>query len=243
MKKIIALLSLMLCIFATAQENATGEYMYIFHSDNRIERVEVAKIDSVTFVDPFQAVDLGLPSGIKWASFNVGARAPWEYGDYYAWGETEEKEDYSWETYKWCNGTSTSMTKYCTAKWFGTIDNKTVLDLEDDVANVLWGGDWRMPTLSEVNELKEHCTWEWTNVNGVDGYKVTGPNGNSIFLPAAGYSYGTDVYNRGDYGYFWSSSAQGYYSYLAYGLSFGDGDCGLSSYERCYGQAVRPVIE
>ena len=76
MKKIITLLSLMLCIFVTAQENATGEYMYIFHSDNRIERVEVAKIDSVTFVDPYQAVDLGLPSGIKWASFNVGARAP-----------------------------------------------------------------------------------------------------------------------------------------------------------------------
>ena len=252
MKKIITLFGLMLCMFATAQEAV--DTMYIYRNDNVIERIPVSKIDSVVFVAPvtpqYEAVDLGL--SVRWASFNVGATKPEEYGGYYAWGETEEKEDYSWETYKWCNGTSTSMTKYCTGKWFGTIDHKTVLDLEDDIAHVKWGGDWRMPTKEEQRELLNNCTWTRATQNGVNGYKVTGPNGNSIFLPAAGYRYGTDVYNRGDYGYFWSSSAQGYYSYSAlglsfgdgdYDLSFGDGDCGSSNYERCYGQAVRPVIE
>ena len=242
MKKIIALLSLMLCMFATAQENATGEYMYIFHSDNRIERVEVAKIDSVTFVDPYQAVDLGLPSGIKWASFNVGARAPWEYGDYYAWGETEEKEDYSWETYKWCNGTSTSMTKYCTNSDYGTVDNKSVLDPEDDVATVKWGGDWRMPTEAEQAELRNNCDWEWTEVDGVAGYNVKSRvNGNSIFLPAAGYCRDADVKSKGDVGYYWSSSLDGSNSSYAFCLGFDENDNGRYGYYRFYGRTVRPV--
>ena len=238
MKKIITLLSLMLCMFVTAQENATGEYMYIFHSDNRIERVEVAKIDSVTFVDPYQAVDLGLPSGIKWASFNVGARAPWEYGGYYAWGETEEKEDYSWETYKWCNGSNDTMTKYCTDSRYGTVDNKTELDADDDVAHVKWGGDWRMPTKAEQNELRDKCTWEWTSQNGVDGYKVTGPNGNSIFLPAAGSRYGLSSGN----GFYWSRSLHDYGSEAAGGLFFYNGVYDLYDADRrFFGESVRPV--
>lgn len=125
-----------------------------------------------------EAVDLGL--SVKWATCNVGADSPEEYGDYYAWGETEVKSEYSWETYKWSNDSADSFTKYCQA------DNKIILDSEDDVAHVKWGGNWRMPTMDEVNELCDKCTWEWTTVNGVAGQLVTGPNGNSIFLPAAG---------------------------------------------------------
>ena len=240
MKKIITILSLMLCMFATAQENATGEYMYIFHSDNRIERVEVAKIDSVTFVDPYQAVDLGLPSGIKWASFNVGARAPWEYGGYYAWGETEEKEDYSWETYKWCNGSDDTMTKYCTNSSYGTIDNKIALDPEDDVATVQWGGEWRIPTSDEIEELKTKCTWQETILNGINGYEITGPNGNSIFMPVAGYGVGNGVYDLDGFGRYWSSELKSGSNDAAYGLDFGNGYYWNGDY-RWHGRSVRPV--
>ena len=200
------------------------------------------------FYKPFDSngydyVDLGLPSGIKWASFNVGATKPEEYGGYYAWGETEEKENYSWSTYKWCNGSSSTMTKYCTDSSYGAVDNKTVLDPEDDVAHVKWGGDWRMPTKAEQDELRNNCTWAWATQNGVNGYKVTGPNGNSIFLPAAGYRLGADVSDRGGYGGYWSGSLSSYRSDCAYDLSFNDDDFGWNGNYRYYGRSVRPVLK
>jgi hypothetical protein len=130
-------------------------------------------------------VDLGL--SVKWATCNVGATKPEEYGDYFAWGETTPKDAYDWSTYKWCNGGPSTQTKYCTNSSYGTVDNKTTLDLSDDAACANWGGSWRMPTRAEQDELRNNCTWTWTTQNGVNGYKVTGTNGNSIFLPAAGY--------------------------------------------------------
>jgi hypothetical protein len=154
-----------------------------------------------------ECVDLGLPSGLLWATYNVGATKPEEYGSYYAWGETEEKENYNWSTYKWCNGNSKTLTKYCINSNYGTVDNKTVLDLEDDVAHVKWGSDWRMPTREEYKELCNNCTWTWTTLNGVNGYRVTGSNGNSLFLPAVGGNYGTEVEYSGLFGCYWSSSS------------------------------------
>ena len=189
-----------------------------------------------------EAIDLGLPSGIKWASCNVGATSPEEYGGYYAWGETEEKSNYSWSTYKYCNGTSTSMTKYCTNSSYGTVDNKTTLEPGDDVAHVKWGGSWRMPTIAEQRELLNNCTWQWTTLNGVYGYRVTGPNGNSIFLPAAGYRRGSGVSDQGSGGYCWSGSLSSYRSYDAYYLYFYSG-CGWGNDSRYYGRSVRPVYE
>lgn len=189
-----------------------------------------------------EAIDLGLPSGIKWANMNVGASVPEEYGGYYAWGETEEKDNYSWSTYKWCNGSYDTLTKYCFDSDYGTVDNKTVLDPQDDVAHVKWGGTWRMPTLDEQKELLNKCTWTWITQNGVNGYKVTGPNGNSIFLPAAGYRGGTGVDYRGSDGYYRSSSLySNFSSYYACGLIFDTGDRGWYGSYRCYGQSVRPV--
>ena len=188
-------------------------------------------------------VDLGLPSGLKWATCNVGANNPWEYGGYYAWGETEEKSNYSWSTYKWCNGSYDSLTKYCTSSSYGTVDNKTVLDPEDDVAHVKWGGSWRMPTKAELDELRNNCTWNWTTLNGVNGYTVTGPNGNSIFLPAAGYRYGSEAYYRGVYGSFWSSSLYSSDSNFAYYLYFYSDFHDWNSSLRNYGRSVRPVSE
>ena len=245
MKKIITLFSLMLCLFATAQEAV--DTMYIYRNDNIIERIPVSKIDSVVFVQPavpetqYEAVDLGL--SVKWATMNVGATSPEDYGGYYAWGETEEKDNYDWSTYKWCNGSYDTQTKYCTDSYYGTVDNKTVLDPEDDVAQVKWSGSWRMPTKAEQDELRTNCTWTWTTQNGVNGYKVTGPNGNSIFLPAAGYRFGSEVYYRGSYGYYWSSSLSSSNNGYACNLYFDSGryDWNLSS--RCSGLSVRPVSD
>lgn len=172
---------------------------------------------------PPEAVDLGLPSGLKWASFNLGATKPEEYGGYFAWGETEPyyssqnpliwkegKEDgYTWSSYRWCMGSEYTLTKYCQRTdrgYNGYTDDKTVLDPVDDAANVNLGGKWRMPTDSEFSELQYNCSWVWTSLNGIYGLRVTGPNGNSIFLPTAGIRGGTNLtYALAD-GCYWSSS-------------------------------------
>ena len=131
-------------------------------------------------------VDLGL--SVKWATMNVGATSPEEYGYYFAWGETEPKDYYHSSTYKWCNGSYNNLTKYCIDSDFGTVDNKTVLDLADDAAHINWGGAWRMPTVEEQQELLNNCTWTWTTQNGVNGYLVTSKkNGNSFFLACSGF--------------------------------------------------------
>ena len=188
------------------------------------------------------AVNLGL--SVKWASWNVGAESPEDYGGYYAWGETEEKSSYDWSTYKWCDGSYDTQTKYCTASDYGIVDNKTVLDSWDDVAHVKWGGGWRMPTRDEIKELCEKCSWEWTSVNGIYGQKVTGPNGNSIFLPAAGFRDGTEVYRRGSRGRYWSGTLDEDYSSSACYLLFDSvrgywsGGC-----IRRGGLTVRPVTD
>jgi hypothetical protein len=140
-------------------------------------------------VNPQQdAVDLGLPSGTLWATCNVGASSPEESGDAFAWGETEPVGEYDWNNpwsnYKWCNGSSDTLTKYCTDSDYGTVDNLTELEPEDDAAWVNWGPMWRMPNEEQFDELEENCTWKWSTKNGVEGRLITGPNGNSIFLPA-----------------------------------------------------------
>ena len=185
-------------------------------------------------------VDLGL--SVKWATCNVGATKPEEYGDYFAWGETQPKNTYDWSTYKWCNGSYNTLTKYNNSSSYGTVDNKTVLDLSDDAARANWGGSWRMPTKAEQDELREQCTWTWTTQNGVNGYKVTSKkNGNSIFLPAAGYRSGSSLNNAGGYGYYWSSSLYTDSPYGAYDLYFNSDSVDWSGSSRYYGQSVRPV--
>ena len=163
----------------------------------------------VTVVMP-DAIDLGL--SIKWASFNLGATSPEGYGDYYAWGETEPKSKYDWETYKWANGSEKKLTKYCSADlvtfWEGSgaPDNKLQLDIDDDAAHKRLGGRWRMPTFEEWMELIENCKQTLTTLNGIRGYRLTGPNGNSIFLPAAGNIFGANLSDAGSSAFFWSSS-------------------------------------
>ena len=190
-------------------------------------------------------VDLGL--SVKWATCNVGATKPEEYGDYFAWGETQPKSTYDWSTYKYCNGSSTSLTKYCTSSSYGTVDNKTTLDLSDDAARANWGGSWRMPTGAELTELLEQCTWTWTTQNGVYGYKVTskksGYSNKSIFLPAAGYRYDSSLRSAGSYGIYWSSllltssSSSAFYLYFYSSYVVGSGNTRYS------GVSVRPVCQ
>ena len=190
------------------------------------------------------SVDLGLPSGTLWADRNVGADSPEGYGDYFAWGETEPKSAYTWDTYKWCKGSKGSyetLTKYCYESTYGTVDNKTVLDLEDDAAYVNMGAEWRMPTETQMSELNTKCTWTWTTQNGTKGYKVTGPNGNSIFLPAAGFRLGSSLYNAGANGAYWSASLDESYPVNAWYLYFYSSDHGTYSYNRNYGHTVRAV--
>ena len=192
-------------------------------------------------------VDLGLPSGLKWATCNVGADSPEDYGDYFAWGETQPKDYYDWSTYKYCNGSSTTMTKYCTKSSYGTVDNKTTLELTDDAAHVNWGGNWRMPTTAEQEELmsSSNCTWTWTTQNGVNGYKVTSVvNRNSIFLPAAGYRYDDGLDDAGSTGDYWSSSLYTNNNNSAYYVYFNSSYVDWGNYGSRYaGRTVRAVCE
>ncbi len=192
-------------------------------------------------------VDLGL--SVKWATMNVGATSVTGYGNYYAWGETEPQSSnsYYFDSYKWVNGTSSYMTKYCVSTSYGTVDNNTTLDAEDDAASVNWGGAWRMPTHAEQVELVSNCTWKWvTSYNNVsvNGYVVTGSNGNSIFLPATGYRNSGSLISAGSLGVYWSSSLNESYSNCAWVLYFDSGSR-YSGYgnNRYYGQSVRAVCE
>ena len=199
---------------------------------------------NLSLPDSVEAVDLGLPSGLKWATMNVGASKPEEYGEYFAWGETQPKSDYRWSTYKWCNGSANTQTKYNTKSSYGTVDNKTVLDPDDDAAHANWGGSWRMPTDKEWTELRTKCTWTWTSQNGVNGSLITGPNGKSIFLPAAGLRGGPNLNTAGSYGYYWSSSLYSVIPTGAYYVFFSSGTVLRSSGDyRSYGRSVRPVTE
>lgn len=196
-------------------------------------------------------VDLGL--SVRWATSNIGADIPSDYGNYYAWGEIETKSNYDWSKYKYCNNSGSNFTKYCTNKSSGYnnfIDEKTTLELSDDVANVIWGGNCRMPTKTEYEELvnSDNCTWTWTTQNGKKGYKVTskksGYTDRSIFLPAAGYRNSTSLNSAGSQGYYWSSSLDTSHPYDAWKLKFTSGAHGTYDYDgfgRDRGMSVRPV--
>ena len=215
-----------------------------------------------TTPSPVEYVDLGLPSGLKWAKCNLGASKPSDYGDYYAWGETAPKAEYSWATYKWMQaGQSDSkyITKYTFADgktegiWYDSSgnfigDNLTTLRPADDAATQQLGSPWRMPTYDEIKELITKCTWTWTTQDGVSGYQVDGPNGNAIFLPAAGYREGSALGSAGSRGFYLSNSHSSYATYstrsndLVFRIYFySNGLQGMDTYFRYQGFTVRPV--
>ncbi len=189
-----------------------------------------------------EAIDLGLPSGLRWASFNLGATTPDEHGAYYAWGEIEEKDNYGWSTYSHCDG------GMATIHDLGIDISGTIYD----AARMNWGGSWRMPTHAEAQELVDNCTWRWTTVNGVTGREGTGPNGNTIFLPATGYRAGNSTYSDGIYGSYWTAThvgslnADGSYSLGAancYYLSVSRMKTYVDAYYQNEGYNIRAVCE
>ena len=206
-----------------------------------------------------RAVDLGL--SVRWANANLGADMPSSFGDYYAWGETKAfgEEDYSnqmnfnynrpathvktfysWLTYKYCDGLEPIMTKYCSDHDYGIVDDKAELEPEDDVAHLHLRRDWHIPTYGEMKELVMRCVWVWTDINGTKGFQVFGPNGNSIFLPAAGcrgYSSRRSI----DNGYYWTSLVDDSYQCNAHCLYFHSGNVSNYYLGRYLGQSIRPV--
>ncbi len=183
--------------------------------------------DRIVTINGHDWVDLGLPSGLKWATCNVGATSPEDYGNYYAWGETTTKASYD---------QSNSVTY-----------NQQINDFSGnatyDAARANWGSTWRMPTQAEMEELINNCTWTWTTQNGVNGRRVTGPNGNSIFLPAAGYCYGSSRYGVGEDGVYWSSTPDESGTYGAYYLGFDYRFRSVRWDDRYGGHTVRPVSD
>lgn len=218
----------------------------VLHMDNSQSfEFDVSHLDSITFVvSEHEFVDLGLPSGTLWATCNVGASSPEEYGDYFAWGETQAKSDYSWDTYQYCEGSSSTLTKYCYQSDYGYngfTDNLTELLPEDDAATANWGDEWQMPSSEQIEELLNNTTTTWTTKGDVYGRLCTSSNGNSIFLPAAGYRVLTELDGAGIIGSYWSCSLGTSDSYYPCSLYFFVVNIYRNNAVRACGRTIRPV--
>ena len=188
-------------------------------------------------------VNLGLPSGLLWATCNVGADTPEGYGDYFAWGETRPKDGYDWDNYVYCDDVYSQLIKYCNNSNYGYngfTDNLTTLLPDDDAATVTWGNGWLLPTKEEWEELHENTTHTWYTLNGVNGYLFTAANGNSLFLPAAGSQLGDNFIGEGNGGFYWSSSLYLDNPYSAW-CFFSSSICYINGYGRISGKSVRAV--
>jgi uncharacterized repeat protein (TIGR02543 family) len=199
---------------------------------------------STGIADGHEWVDLGF--GTKWATMNVGAESPEDYGDYFAWAETSTKSTYNWSTYKWWSVNANSLTKYCGKSQYGAVDNRVIVNSSDDAAYVNWGSNWRYPSTNEFSVLMNpnFTKWTWTTQNGVNGYKVTSLiNGNSIFLPAAGMYKDSNTIGVGTYGYYWTDLVYSYQPFESYMPYFNSKEKDSKTTElRYYGCSIRPVL-
>ncbi len=240
-----------LTFLTNTQGTSRTDITYIKSKNTNLQNLKITTIQKGDYVcNGHEYVDLGLPSGTLWATCNVGANSPEEYGDYFAWGETtgykSGKTYFNWSSYKWCNGSKNTLTKYCNSSEYGKVDNKIQLESTDDAATVNWGSGWCTPSLEQQQELCWYTDCEWTTINGVYGHKITSKtNGNSIFLPITGYFNETGlVYTN--IGIYWSSSCcTELHSYGAYELSSGNRgsiSAGAGVVPHCYGLPIRPVL-
>ena len=214
------------------------KYYVRAYATNEVGTAYGEEVSFTTLLDPANGreyVDLGL--SVKWATCNVGATSPEEYGDYFAWGETSTKETYDDDN---CPTYGLIISQLQAQ---GYIDSEGNLTSQYDAATANWGGDWRMPTYDELNELRTKCTWEWINTNDFKGCSVTGPNGNKIFLPAAGCRNGSSLIGAGSGGGYWGSTPYEDDDYSAYDLYFNSSNHGMGYYFRDGGRSVRPILE
>lgn len=244
---------LVTCDLNELRANTTYYYVIVAKTQrNKNVYGEVMSFTTKDFTDFANngEVDLGL--SVKWAVSNLSASGlcarPEEYGDYYAWGEIEPKSSYSWAEYKHYGPRGKygirGFTKYNANKYAGTVDNKKLLESKDDAAKMILGDNWRIPTSEEWTELLTKCTVEGTQLNGIYGYEVVGPNGNSIFFPSPGRRYDTGLEDEGDYGYYWSSSLMTDDPKIAWYVKFGyRGAISEYDYYRINGFSIRPVSE
>ena len=231
-------------------ETKVGQIPYPESSAAQVVRNKIKSFKPVELTvngDTHEYVDLGLPSGLLWATCNIGADTPEAYGDYFAWGETTPKDTYDWSTYQYCNGSYNTLTKYCQNSSYGYngfTDNLTTLESGDDAATANWGDGWRMPTKAEFEELLNNTTNEWTIQNGVNGWLFTANDGsgNSLFLPAAGNYWEGELYNANDLGQYWSSLITDFAG-NAWCILFTMEYCRMDEFGRYYGSTVRPVRE
>ena len=191
----------------------------------------------------YEYVDLGLPSGTLWATVNVGADMPEGYGHYFAWGETQPKDCYDWDSYVYCDNTYGRLTKYCSDPIYGYegfTDDLTTLLPDDDAATATWGNGWRMPTKEEWEELYENTTITWITQDGVNGMLFTAANGNSMFLPTAGVQMANHILGVGYCCYYWSNSLYLESPLSAWGF-LGSSTCIIGGHGRIGGMSVRAV--
>lgn len=213
MRNCVSLLVLFMLMLAPSTTHAQEYLRGDVNNDGQVNMDDLSSLINYLLTGAWpdhgnhEYVDLGLPSGTLWATCNLGASSPEENGDYFAWGETVPKNEYTYGNYKWWYHDENGyryISKYNTDSNFGPVDGKTELEPEDDAAYVNWGSSWRMPSYDQVAELVNTCSWQWTSRNGVTGHLITGTNGNTMFLPAAGYCDGSSPEYVGTYGNFWS---------------------------------------
>lgn len=259
MKKIITLAAMIGSLFLFA--SCGGKTIDPDDSGNEVEKPEDKPEDDGPYVDGsgtvagHEALDLG--TGILWATTNIGAENPQDYGTYFSWGEVAKKETYTWANYKWSDGfvpqttkdyEELKMTKYCLFKVYGTKDDKKVLEPADDAAAQIWKNGWRMPTKAEVEDLLAKCEWEWSRVDGLYGYKISSKKtGKSIFLPAAGMIAADGSHNSAFMCNYWTSSLhdqnEQYYAYSFVYLNDDKDENSryISHTYRYLGMTIRPV--
>lgn len=237
-----------LLLLVAGVQTALAQKMVVTLSDESKVRYSISQVKDITFeeTEDREYVDLGLPSGTLWATCNIGASKPEEYGDHFAWGETQPKSEYNWGTYKWCKGSEDTMTKYCTKSEYGYngfADGKTELEAADDAATANWGSDWQMPSFEQFKELinNDYTTMEWMTQGKVPGWRITSiVNGNTLFLPAAGYSYDTTLKSAGTLGGCWGRRMGGESTATCLTFSSGYIRYNAAPY-RFRGYSVRPV--
>lgn len=260
MKKLLFTLALILSsVSSNAQTTLRGD----INNDGTVSLLDIMElVDIILHGETIQSyltcpndnhphlIDLGFPSGTKWACCNVEATTPEGYGGYYCWGETEEKSVYNHVTYKYATGEDEDGDGFfddyhSDTKEYGIWEylGSDIADTQYDVAHVKWGGKWVMPSQEQTLELIENCTYEWMEVNGVKGLKFTSKiNGGSIFLPANGYHHGTNFETDGLFGHYWSSTQHPSYDSAAYGLYFDSENANIGTYGHTFGRSVRPVV-